>query len=414
MSYNVFPAPSADVLIPPGLDELVFGGSASSASYEHTSTVTSGAYVAYAYNELGLGTYDIILKDNNKLIPITMGQSLVLNLTTSESEFQFTNTKTWRGGSTGVTGTGFGTSSPSDVIYNNGLYIVVGRSGKIMTSTDLITWTSRVSNAGVNDLKSIAYGNNVYVTVGDSSVCRTSTDGITWTTRTIPSGNYQALGYGNGVFVAGSSGGVIVYSTDGITWTTSTTTPGPNHIIYGDKWVSGGTSGWIGTSTDGITWTTRTSTFGGTSAIHQLAYGNGIYMAVGATGGVAISTDAITWVSRTSQAGFGLSGVGFLAYGNGVFMVGSDAGSQNNGFKITRDGNTWATLPNPNSINPNFSFSNFTFNLVGSWPNIAGRFYNNRFLYFAGPGGGNTSPYVAETGIPSSLLLYSSSLGTLN
>jgi hypothetical protein len=68
------------------------------------------------------------------------------------------------------------------------LYVVVGASGTILTSTDSVTWTSRTSGFA-NELYAVAYGNGVFVAVGDSysssdySVIQ-STDGINWSTVT--------------------------------------------------------------------------------------------------------------------------------------------------------------------------------------------------------------------------------------
>ena len=68
------------------------------------------------------------------------------------------------------------------------LYVVVGASGTILTSTDTVTWTSRTSGFA-NELYAVAYGNGVFVAVGDSysssdySVIQ-STDGINWSTVT--------------------------------------------------------------------------------------------------------------------------------------------------------------------------------------------------------------------------------------
>lgn len=68
------------------------------------------------------------------------------------------------------------------------LYVVVGASGTILTSTDTVTWTSRTSGFS-NELYAVAYGNGVFVAVGDSysiseySVIQ-STDGINWSAVT--------------------------------------------------------------------------------------------------------------------------------------------------------------------------------------------------------------------------------------
>ena len=69
-----------------------------------------------------------------------------------------------------------------------GLFVAVGVSGTILTSTDGITWNPRTSGTS-QLLYSITYSENLglFVRVGYSGTILTSTDGITWTSST--SGN---------------------------------------------------------------------------------------------------------------------------------------------------------------------------------------------------------------------------------
>ena len=62
-----------------------------------------------------------------------------------------------------------------------GLFVAVGKSGTILTSTDGITWISRTSGTG-NSLQEITYSESLglFVAVGDVGTIRTSTYGITW------------------------------------------------------------------------------------------------------------------------------------------------------------------------------------------------------------------------------------------
>jgi hypothetical protein len=99
------------------------------------------------------------------------------------------------------------------------LYVVVGASGTILTSTDSVTWTSRTSGFA-NELYAVAYGNGVFVAVGDSysssdySVIQ-STDGINWSTVTHSptQKQYRDIIWSNSRFgfVAVGYGGVISY-----------------------------------------------------------------------------------------------------------------------------------------------------------------------------------------------------------
>ena len=92
-------------------------------------------------------------------------------------------------------------------------------------------------------------------------------------------------------------------------WTTQTSNFGTTNITsvaYGNNlWVAGGLFGQIRTSTDAVTWTTRTSNFSVNSTSIQLAYGNGVFAALGPTqsSGIAVrtSTDGVTWTTRGSD-----------------------------------------------------------------------------------------------------------------
>ena len=63
------------------------------------------------------------------------------------------------------------------------MFVTVGQSGTILTSSEGTTWTERTS--GTSDhLSGVTYGNNTFVTVGNSGTILTSPDGNSWTKRT--------------------------------------------------------------------------------------------------------------------------------------------------------------------------------------------------------------------------------------
>lgn len=174
--------------------------------------------------------------------------------------------------------------------FGAGVYVVVGATGTISSSTDCQTWTSR-SSGTTSALRSVFFGNNLFVAVGDGGVLLTSPDGSSWTSRS--SGTTSALRavkYLNGNWIAVGAGGVII------------------------------------TSTNGTSWTTRTS--GVTRALYSIAYGNGLYI-VGMDGNAApqtaqnsllTSTDLTTW-SANGNFPFAISAP-LIDYGNGLFVAG--------------------------------------------------------------------------------------------
>lgn len=66
-----------------------------------------------------------------------------------------------------------------DVAYKSGVYVVVGQSGSIFTSTDLSTWVPRTSGVGTS-LNGVTAGESGFMAVGDNGVVRISSDGTSW------------------------------------------------------------------------------------------------------------------------------------------------------------------------------------------------------------------------------------------
>jgi hypothetical protein len=128
------------------------------------------------------------------------------------------------------------TSGRINMITFNGtnLYIAVGTAGLLLTSPDAITWTSRTSGFGSDEILVVYFANSLWVIGGAAGKLATSTDGITWTARTSQFGTnaiynvkyvnslWFALGAGgpNG----GTNTGGLAYSSDGATWTRATMT----------------------------------------------------------------------------------------------------------------------------------------------------------------------------------------------
>jgi hypothetical protein len=81
------------------------------------------------------------------------------------------------------------------IYFVNGLFLA--NDGHLLwTSTDGITWTSRtVTGIGTNAISQIVFGNGLFVLVANTGFIATSPDGTTWTSRT--SGTTQRL---NGVY----------------------------------------------------------------------------------------------------------------------------------------------------------------------------------------------------------------------
>jgi hypothetical protein len=240
----------------------------------------------------------------------------------------------------------FGSTQIEKVAYGNGLYVAVGFSGQLATSTDGVSWTLRDSQFGTDLIRGVAYGNNLWIIVGFNGQLSISSDGLTWSSidPTLLSGaGLQDVCYGNGTWVVVGSVGLVATSPDGINWTQRSPgfgTTDVNAVHYDNNlWVIGGGSGKLATSTNGISWTIRTSGFG-TSFIYGVDYGAGKWIAVGASGKLITSTDGITWTIRTS--GFGTSAIYNSVYADGLWSIVGASGK----IATSSDGITWALQSN--------------------------------------------------------------------
>ena len=85
-----------------------------------------------------------------------------------------------------------------------------------------ITWVSKTSGT-TNQLNAVTYGGGLFVAVGSSGTILTSSDGITWNTQSSGTQNeLDGIIYASGQFLAVGSNGVVLKSSDGISWTKAT------------------------------------------------------------------------------------------------------------------------------------------------------------------------------------------------
>jgi hypothetical protein len=287
--------------------------------FHTTSTATSATFVAF-----GPWTSRNANVDDNSIYALTFGNNLYVAGAESGKLSTSTDGITWTTRTSGFT------NGILTLAFGGGIYLAGGVGARGATSTDGITWTSRNFQFGVGvAINSVIFGNNLYAAAGENGQFMTSTNGITWTSRNaITSETMNSVVYGN-IYVVGGGNGRIMTSTDAITWTTRTSGFGTTNVRavgFGNNlYLAGGTAATLRTSTDGITWTARTSALATSQSIRGIIYADSTYVIVGDSGGLAASTDGITWTTRTS----GSAGVGLLSitFGNNLFLAG-----QNNGF----------------------------------------------------------------------------------
>jgi hypothetical protein len=216
----------------------------------------------------------------------------------------------------------FGGASMGNITWGNGLFVAVGPAGALYTSPDGVNWTSRTSSFGSVEIYTANYGNEIWVATGASGDIATSTDAITWTQRS--SGFDAAAAIYEAVYskeqnlwvaIANASGaGEIATSTNGTTWTMRTSPFGASGIYgvaFGNGvWVAVGLDGKTATSPDGISWTLNPTLFSPGASIFVVAFVDGVFYTAGAGGNLATSTDGINWTIRNSS--FGSSTIGCI------------------------------------------------------------------------------------------------------
>lgn len=204
--------------------------------------------------------------------------------------------QSWVGRYSGIT------ANLDKVQWVNGNFIAMGPTGgganiSLLSSTDGITWTGRMSGTGI--FNAATYGASKYVAVGASGIVYSSPDLITWTSRSAGAQTFNDVIYANSVFVAVGAAGACYSSTDGATWVSrSAGSAAFLRVIYANSlFVAIGATGVIYTSSDGVTWASRTSKVSG--QLNDVIWNGSLFCAVGAAGIITTSTDGITWVART-------------------------------------------------------------------------------------------------------------------
>jgi hypothetical protein len=229
-----------------------------------------------------------------------------------------------------------------DIAYGGGKFVAVGEYGKIAWSEDgCATWNEAYNSIfGSGHINGVAYGGGKFVAVGEYGKAAWSEDGVTWTAAGRLSSSYHIndVAYGGGAFVAVGNKittgkdltiltGEIIRSADGVSWTDAGDTSfvsdpastigsfilkaaygngmfiavGCDNVIH-DKTEVRGKAAY---SYDGASWTAADSGAFGKNSVEGIAYGNGMFVAVGVNSNIAYSTDGVTWMPTGAPAGSG-------------------------------------------------------------------------------------------------------------
>lgn len=276
-----------------------------------------------------------------------------------------------------------------DVIYADGKFVAVGGAGTIITSQDGVNWTkvkTEVKNGILrihwngkqylaatrsnliisSDLKtweelpldsseiaSIAYGNNKYVIVKRDGKILTSTDGYEWKEKyTLQWCSFSDVIYNGNMFVAVGTNmitlsfgvqtegqSVIMTSPDGENWHIQDVEceAGLDGITWnGEKFVIAG-SDIILSSEDGNKW----DAVDVNAYLEDVAFGNGVFAAVGYNGVIISSNDGDYWETKVEAESYDINDV--IWHDNRFIAAGEGNASS---ILVSEDGEKWtATGP---------------------------------------------------------------------
>ncbi len=174
-----------------------------------------------------------------------------------------------------------------------------------------LVWTPVVPSPTTNTLQGVCERNGLVVVVGDAGTVVTTTNGATWTTHRIASQpNLSCVVALESGFVATGAAGAIFASPDAANW--SARDSGTTGWVYRVRRLNGvlvavGQNGLILTSPDGTVWSQRIS---GTAAwLTDTTYADGRYFVCGTQGTLLSSANAVDWVPLSTITGKSLYGL---------------------------------------------------------------------------------------------------------
>ena len=295
--------------------------------------VTIGASVAqigidFIANAVGFGDATVTQLINRTVIVQTGGQ---------RTAYSDDGGQTWtEGGALPSTGTWV------SVTFGNGRFVAI-KSGSTDTAYSAdggVTWAAGGALPISTTWTSVTFGGGKFVAVASGGVQAASSvnDGGTWLSRTLPQSRaWSSVTFGNNRFVAVSStsGTSASYSLDGFTWIESSITSAAyQSVAYGQGvFFAVGTGTTASSSEDGIVWTSRTIS---TSNSVSVAFGNSTriprFRTISSSG--AANTSEITCGSRAK-------GRAYVAE-NRIYAI-----------RITEPGSAYSAAPTMNITDPN-------------------------------------------------------------
>lgn len=173
----------------------------------------------------------------------------------------------------------------NDVEWGNGVWVAVGALGSVgaifVSADDGLTWSNVTDNPGTRGNLSARFANGVFMVGGIGGQLLTSANGSAFTSRAYgTAADVTDLGFDNGTWL-GLSGQSIRRSVDnGITWTVAADNLVTNSVLISmavanGRWVVGTTNGLLYMSDDTNTWTAPEFTGAGLRVIYDISTSSG-------------------------------------------------------------------------------------------------------------------------------------------
>lgn len=230
------------------------------------------------------------------------------------------------------------------------------------------TWASQSNTLGANPLNGVAcdQGQN-WVTVGNAGLLATSADGVTWTARTSGFGatnvngvghNDSGAGAGSVWLAVGAADKVTLASGAGVptSWTQSTISGTATNVWYGVAYGNGvwvavgqnvGGDGIIYTSTNGTSWTSRLTA--SSKIFYAVVYSTELGLWVACGDAFYTSPNGTTWTLRSTPfASPGIPKGGVVWTGKQFVALSGSADSYP--LLASVDGVTWRKRQGPTQV----------------------------------------------------------------
>ena len=238
----------------------------------------------------------------------------------------------------------------------NGCYVALGDQRQVLWSSNAVSWQSVPV---LIEASALGFLNGEFIALIDpnaNALAYVSADGLHWRVREASALETSLLGaaYGQGLHARGAA-----ISPDGMHWRAAAPEP-LTKVAFGNgcfvgiyRWAPPGGAIW--TSPDGIAWYVRNT--GVELPLRGLAFGNGLFVAVGEDGVALTSPDGFNWTSRGRIASRDVNdlvfdGRQFVACGNrGLLLTSPDglvwtvrAGELDDLFGVTYAGSQFVAV----------------------------------------------------------------------